>query len=275
MFASKRNWLIAAAFAVPVFCCFIGIGAFLQVAVSALEQGLKEKASEGEKEGKQLRDAIAAEDRRIAELLRKLDIARHEVDEGRKLDGETAAQRAQLARQLEELEKLRAEIAELERTLEQLRSAGKDRPGQVASKQELERRLREAQQEQRRLVAELDKVQREIEDKEKIHVVTELGAGARHTRKPVYVECVGSGVILQPAGTQLGGDPGDADRNAFVSAASRTGYVVFMIRPDGFRSFNNYRRIITLVNQESPGKLDCGFEPVNADWKLLYPGQKD
>jgi hypothetical protein len=81
-------------------------------------------------------------------------------------------------------------------------------------------------------------------------------------------------VILQPAGTQLGDDPDDDDRRVFLSAASRTGYVVFMIRPDGFRSFNNYRRIVASVNQGSPGKLDCGFEPVNADWKLIYPGQK-
>lgn len=175
---------------------------------------------------------------------------------------------------MEELEKLRAEIAELERTLERLRLAAKDRPGQLASKQELERKLQEAQRERERLVAELDKVQREIEDKKKEYWVPELPGGTRHTRKPVYVECTAGGAILQPAGTLLGGDPDDNDRRAFLSAASRTGYVVFLIRPDGFRSFNNYRRIVTSVNQESPGKLDCGFEPVNADWKLIYPEQK-
>lgn len=292
MFPVKRYLPIAAVFAIPVFCCFIGVGVFLQVIVSAMEQERKVEAAAREQEQakreQELRDSmdgmnaeadktqqsLRAEERRIAELLRKLGLAQRDQKRGRDLQSQTAAQQAQLEELLEQIDASRGRLAELERSLEHLRDAEKVHRGELASKGELERRLDEAERQHRELLEKLEQLEVEIENAKKLHI-DELEDGVRHSRKPVFVECTDRAAIIQPEGTLLGSNPDSEDRKAFLDAAKRTRYVVFMIRPDGFYCFHKYRDLIVSANQGSQATIDFGFEPVNADWELVYPGQEN
>ena len=59
-----------------------------------------------------------------------------------------------------------------------------------------------------------------------------------------------------------------------MAAARRTRYVVFLIRPDGFYCFGNYRAAILAANQEAGPVIEFGYEPFNAEWKPVFPGKE-
>jgi hypothetical protein len=49
---------------------------------------------------------------------------------------------------------------------------------------------------------------------------------------------------------------------------------VFLIRPDGFTAFENYRDVLQTHNTSATRALDLGYEPVDADWQLVYPTER-
>ena len=108
MTLSNRHLLMGGVFVVPVFCCFIGIGAFLQVMVSAMEQRHEEEAAqqlelaeqerreakrhqatltELDKNSQQLNGELSEQEKRIAELLRQLALTQQEARRGERLRG--------------------------------------------------------------------------------------------------------------------------------------------------------------------------------------------
>ena len=48
-------------------------------------------------------------------------------------------------------------------------------------------------------------------------------------------------------------------------------YVLFLIRPNGFESFFEYRQLVLSRAKQPGGAIEHGYEPVNSDSKLVYP----
>jgi hypothetical protein len=81
---------------------------------------------------------------------------------------------------------------------------------------------------------------------------------ANHGRAIQYVECVGDGVILRPQLTHVAS--GDLS-NGVLARLAKTQGVYFLVRPDGFDSFNRARDIAI-----ESGKV-IGFEPMRSSAK--------
>ena len=87
-------------------------------------------------------------------------------------------------------------------------------------------------------------------------------------KQPVFVECHGSKMLLHPTKQVVPLLEIDKANSLFVdlvdriSKKSRTSYVIVFIYPDGISCFNRARAIV------EARKVDLGFEPVLAGWKL-------
>ena len=143
------------------------------------------------------------------------------------------------------------------------------------SAEDLRKKLREADDEFRQLKIKCD-VARKEKDKErrKVDVTALDGTRKISDHQPVFVECSRFKAILQPQARPLGPNASPDDRNAFLTAARGTRYVVFLIRPDGFPCFQKYRACLLAANKESGTSIEFGYEPVNADWELVFPGKE-
>lgn len=105
-------------------------------------------------------------------------------------------------------------------------------------------------------------------------------------RRPIYIECVKEGVILQPEGVHIETvdlrppyGPGNplasvlrASRDHMVKLAPKEGarrdlepYPLLLVRPEGLITFDLARQAI------EAGDFDLGFELVENDWKLKFP----
>lgn len=105
-------------------------------------------------------------------------------------------------------------------------------------------------------------------------------------RRPIYIECVKDGVILQPEGIRVAGDdlrppygPGNplaavlrASRDRLIQLYPKEGqrrdlepYPLLLVRSEGLIMFDRARQAI------DAGDFDLGFELVEDDWKLKFP----
>ena len=105
-------------------------------------------------------------------------------------------------------------------------------------------------------------------------------------RRPIYIECVKEGIVLQPEGVRItpedlrspigAGNPLAAalraSRDHLVKLYPNEGkgrdtepYPLLIVRPEGLFMFDRARQAI------EAGDFDLGFELVEADWKLKYP----
>jgi uncharacterized protein YlxW (UPF0749 family) len=166
--------------------------------------------------------------------------------------GQLRHQRATLADKLTVLEKLEKKVATM-------RLSETDIAGQV-------RQLRD---EIAALTAQIGTVQREIEAKEQVQAQQLVPAGSR--KPAVFVECTADGVLLMPERTLLQAAVPPTARETFLARVTAKGYAVFLIRPDGLTAFKRYREVLETYNNTARSKVDMGYEPVNADWKLVYP----
>lgn len=169
----------------------------------------------------------------------------------------------------QDLERLRSEKIALEDKLRALQQLA-ERVAQLRlSRSEAEERATRLTAEIDALKQQLHGVQREIEEKDQVHAQQLVPSGSR--RPSVFVECDAQGIWLMPDRTPLDAAAPSAARETFLSRVKTKGYVVFLIRPNGFTSFERYREILTSYNATAAQALDFGYEPVNAEWKLAYP----
>ncbi len=105
-------------------------------------------------------------------------------------------------------------------------------------------------------------------------------------RRPIYIECVKEGVILQPEGVHIDTadlrppyGPGNplasvirASRDHLVKLNPKESarrdlepYPLLLVRPEGLITFDRARQAI------EAGDFDLGFELVENDWKLKFP----
>jgi hypothetical protein len=137
------------------------------------------------------------------------------------------------------------------------------------SETDLARQVQQLQQEIAALTEQIGGVQREVDAKEQVQAQQLVPAGSR--KPAVFVECTAAGVLLMPERTLLQATVPPAARETFLARVTARGYVVFLIRPDGLTAFERYREVVQTYNKTTRNTLNIGYEPVNADWKLVYP----
>ena len=191
---------------------------------------------------------------------------------------ELAKARMQLAGIEESTRALQDEFAKLERTAAALASGS----GSVVADDEtlrgLEQRLASSRE-------SLDKARAGRDTKPPAYaVVPYMGRNGTH-RRPLYIECCGDGVFLQPEGIRLSpgdfeGPPGPgnplasalrAAREHVVAAQGGTNdpaaqpYPLLIVRPSGVMAYYAAREAI-----QSWGS-DFGYQLVDEDWTLAFP----
>ena len=93
------------------------------------------------------------------------------------------------------------------------------------------------------------------------------------TRRPaVFVECTADGAWIMPEHRRLAPDAPVGDGTTLLARVASTHFVVFLVRPSGVRTFAAYRAVLERHNASASAHVDYGFEPVDAGWKLAYPG---
>ena len=188
---------------------------------------------------------------------------------GQRLTRELQKIMAKLHAKQETLEDLQAQRATLAERLRALQDLEKRVAQLRLSRSEREARMKKIQAEIEALKKAIGTVQRELDDTESVSVGQLVPSGSR--RLAVFVECSATGVWLMPERNQLGPSAPASARKSFLTRANTTGYVVFLIRPDGYAAFERYREVLTTYNATAARPLDFGYEPVDADWRLVYP----
>lgn len=105
-------------------------------------------------------------------------------------------------------------------------------------------------------------------------------------RRPIYIECVKDGLVMQPEGVRLTADdlrppigPGNplasvlrATRDHLIRLNPKVGesrdlspYPLLLVRPEGLPVYDRARQAI------EAGDFDMGFELCESDWKLKFP----
>jgi hypothetical protein len=191
---------------------------------------------------------------------------------------ELAKARMQLAGVEESTRALEDEFAKLERTAAMLASEN----GSVGADDDTLRALEERLTSTRE---SLDKARAGRDTKPPAYaVVPYAGRNGTH-RRPLYIECCGDGVFLQPEGIRL--SPGDfegpagpgnplasalrAAREHLVAAQGGTNdpaaqpYPLLLVRPSGVMAYYAAREAI-----QSWGS-DFGYQLVDEDWTLTFP----
>ncbi len=119
--------------------------------------------------------------------------------------------------------------------------------------------------------AKIHALEQQVSVKGQVAVTNLVPTGTR--RPAVFVECSSDGAWVMPERRRLAADAPAGDAAALVARLASTHFVVFLVRPSGFRSFAAYRAVIERHNAGTRDHVDYGFEPVDAGWKLAYPDQ--
>jgi predicted nuclease with TOPRIM domain len=293
----------------PALCCFIGVGVLVHLglpivhAESRRQQDRAEEATElqerlasHQRQNRKADEELAREKERLAALEVELAAEQQRVEQAKQEAGraedELAAWEDKLRTLRERLASLRQQLA-LEESSPEGHDGGspielhpllhpfltdaldEDAADLDRSREEKEAELRRAEAERARLEAKRRAIEQELADAQKTYAVTSLlGGNASRARDAVFAECTADALILQPEETRLGPALTEADQRAFLARLRDPRYVVFLIRPDGLGTFRRYRNLVLSENRTGSEQIDIGFEPVNADWALVYPEGK-
>lgn len=187
-------------------------------------------------------------------------------------------------RQLQaELDQKMAQLIQGQQTFERLRKANEDLAGEVETKKTalakqageqqqqaqdlsaLERRLQEVREQIAHEERTAQDLRRRISDKTSVSVGQIYGRTGSG-KVPQWVECVKGGVVLQPQGERIGLDALKQKSSTFMQAIRHKGYVVFLVRPQGFEAFQEARQLA------AGERVTLGYEPVDEEWVLNFGG---
>jgi hypothetical protein len=189
-----------------------------------------------------------------------------------------AKARIQLAGIEESSRALQDEFEKLERTAAALASQGAMVTADDDTLRGLEQRLTSARE-------SLDKARAGRDTKPPAYAVVPFAGRNGTHRRPLYIECCGDGVFLQPEGIRLSpgdfeGPPGPgnplasalrAAREHLVAAQGGTSdpaaqpYPLLLVRPSGVMAYYAAREAI-----QSWGS-DFGYQLIDEDWTLTFP----
>ncbi|MEI6036319.1 MAG: hypothetical protein WCQ91_00150, partial [Planctomycetota bacterium] len=188
-----------------------------------------------------------------------------------------AKARLQLAGIEEHTRQMSDELDQVVRTGETL-AAGGGRRTAAAELATLEERLKSSRE-------SLDKTRAELATKPPAYaVVPYVGINGTH-RRPLYIECCGDGVFLQPEGIRLSpsdfeGPPGPGNPLASALRAAREQitksgvasgdpaiqpYPLLLVRPSGVMAYYAAREAIQSWGTE------FGYQLIDEDWTLSFP----
>ncbi len=172
----------------------------------------------------------------------------------------------------------------LKATLDQFQSTA----GSTSSEHDqLRLQLMQLNTQRMQLKSELEKTRAESKNRQPVYAVIPFEGMYRTNRRPIYIECRGDSIILQPEGLVFSpadflgpGGPGNPLASALRAAqeywrdAPRPApdlpnepYPLLLVRPDGIIAYYLARDAMTSWDAE------FGYELVGADWKLAYPMQ--
>ncbi|MFQ5728848.1 MAG: hypothetical protein ACE5GN_00615 [Waddliaceae bacterium] len=225
---------------------------------------------------RELEQEISLIGRKVGEMRREREKASVAFKDKEKLDrtkkgySEIQASRIKKADRNDQLVK---RITEVESRLKNSRES--ERAFDILHKElaVLEQKDAELLEEKQEIEKQINTVQRAVNDKESVHAKDLVPAGS--LQKAVFIECEEKWIRIMPEGKHLESGPSKASREEFLQIAKTTGYVVFLIRPDGYASFENYREVVENYNKEAASPLEFGYEPIDADWKLAYPSGEE
>jgi len=231
-------------------------------------------------------DEAAKVDQQSEELSAELELARDSLAWRRdQLEGvrdrtaeELATARMQLAGIEENTRGLQDELAALERTAAALASEAGTLAVDDETLRGLEERLASARE-------SLDKARAGRDTKPPAYAVVPYQGRQGTHRRPLYIECCGDGVFLQPEGIRLSpgdfeGPPGPgnplasalrAAREHLVAAQGGTNdpaaqpYPLLLVRPSGVMAYYAAREAIQSWGSE------FGYQLIDEDWTLTFP----
>lgn len=86
-------------------------------------------------------------------------------------------------------------------------------------------------------------------------------------KKAQYIETTYEGITLYPSGKKISladlEDPDSDFMNFLKGINANSEYIIFAIRPDGYKSFQRARDIAEKNN------IEVGYEPINSLWNLM------
>jgi hypothetical protein len=189
--------------------------------------------------------------------------------------------RLQLGHIEDHARRLRGQLDQYERTLadlEQLETVGSQRT--VQSQAELEQLRAEVKKAEQQLA----EARRTSTGRSRSYAVVPYEGPNQTRRRPIYLECRGDAIVLQPEGIVLGesdfeGPLGPGNPLAAALRAAREyllaarnfdpqvgePYPLLLVRPEGINAYYAARAAM-----KSWG-FDFGYELVGDDWKLAYP----
>jgi hypothetical protein len=187
----------------------------------------------------------------------------------------TAKQRtaARLQAELDAARRSLQQLADQERDLRQLAS-------QRPSDAELRRQLADLDERLRQAQAILTDRQRAAAQPQELYSIVPYAGRNGEARRPLYIECRGDRIILQPEGTELSaadfeilgpGNPLEAAVRVTIAHWERAGqvegnpYPLLLVRPDGVQAYHAAREALNTWGRE------FGYELVEQDWQLAYP----
>jgi len=224
--------------------------------------------------------AVEETQKRIDESEALLDMAKRSYEKQLN-EGQIALEKKRLVLQHLEthIQELLDELEELKRTSELIKEEGSteasEESGREAALSELEKQLAAAK-------AELNqKIDKPAGDKPIFAIIPYQGNNGTH-RRPIYVECTGEGVIIQPEGVRLlpndlrppygPGNPLDAALRTIRAefppsngAVTSTAYPLLVVRPSGIAAYVLARAAMSGWDDQ------FGYELIEEDLELAFP----
>ena len=190
--------------------------------------------------------------------------------ERRRLSG-VEEHRRQLESRLRDLQRTAATLADVQ-------STSSDRPDLAANLAKLQAEIQSAQQ-------RLAEVGQNAAGRATAYSVVPYDGAHRTRRRPIYIECLGDRVVIQPEGIVLSAadfdgpmGPGNPLASAIRAARDHLAatapdpkspeaepYPLFLVRPDGIQAYYAARAAM-----QSWGS-DFGYQTIDQDWHLEYP----
>lgn len=283
---SERIFYLGVLLAVSVFCCLIGVSVLVHLAtLPEVSSAADEKLSPlpGVAAGREIDEELELR----KNLKQQLAQVKRELDKLFQQMSGTPGRKEPVKQLVAELRGLQSQAEELRRKLAGLEEARREHQSRIAelgktadslpgSWEDLGQRVAAAGEEQRRLRTRLEELRHQRGDHEKRFSVTALSGGNRRRHRPAtFVECTAHEVRIQPAGERFSGTMDPSERQRFLQRIRATGYAVFLIRPDGYQNFLRYRALVLSAGGAGKEAIAIGYEPVNAEWKLIYPQRGD
>jgi hypothetical protein len=183
------------------------------------------------------------------------------------------------------VEEYRRQLEQRLRELQQAAARLDDPQANAVGPQDFERELADLNAQIRAAQEQLAAAQERAADQAPAYSVVPYEGPNRTERRPVYIECLGDRVVIQPEGIVLTASdfdgpmgPGNPlasavraarDHLAAMSADPKSRaaepYPLFLVRPDGIQAYYAARAAM-----QSWGS-DFGYQTIDQDWKLEYP----